>query len=64
MQALEPESAHAFVTDPPYASGVRAEVNRTASGAMVRGVKWRQKPIENDQMTTSSTRSWAADRRS
>jgi DNA modification methylase len=42
----------AVVTDPPYASGVRAEVNRNSSGAMVRGVKWRQKPIENDQMST------------
>ena len=53
MQELADVSAQAFVTDPPYASGVRAEVNRTSSGAMVRGVKWRQKPIENDQMTTS-----------
>jgi DNA modification methylase len=53
MQDLPDASVAAVITDPPYASGVRAEVNRTTSGAMVRGVKWRQKPIENDQMTTA-----------
>jgi site-specific DNA-methyltransferase (adenine-specific) len=50
---IEHGTVAAVITDPPYASGVRAEVNRTSSGSMVRGVKWRQKPIENDQMTTS-----------
>jgi DNA modification methylase len=46
-------SVHAVVTDPPYASGVRAEVNKTSSGISLRGAKWNAKPIENDQMTTA-----------
>jgi site-specific DNA-methyltransferase (adenine-specific) len=52
LPELDAGAFAAMVTDPPYASGVRAEAHRTTSGAMVRGVKWRQKPIENDQMTT------------
>ncbi len=43
----------AVVTDPPYASGARAEASKSSSGAMLRGVKWNAKPIENDQMTTT-----------
>jgi DNA modification methylase len=46
-------TAAAVITDPPYASGVRAEVHRNSSGSMVRGVKWKAKPIENDQMSTA-----------
>lgn len=29
-------SAHAVVTDPPYASGTRKEAQRSSSGAMLR----------------------------
>lgn len=42
----------AVLTDPPYASGARTEVAKASSGAMLRGVRWAAKPIENDQMTT------------
>jgi site-specific DNA-methyltransferase (adenine-specific) len=40
------------VMDPPYASGTRAEAKKSSSGAMVRGGRFADKPIENDQMTT------------
>lgn len=43
----------AVVTDPPYASGTRTEASKSSSGAMLRGVKWAAKPIDNDQMTTT-----------
>ena len=46
-------SAHAVVTDPPYASGTRKEAQKSSSGAMLRGQKWNAKPIDNDQMTTT-----------
>jgi len=42
----------AVVMDPPYASGARTEAAKPSSGAMLRGVRWAAKPIENDQMTT------------
>lgn len=42
----------AVVMDPPYASGTRKEAQRNASGAMLRGERWAEKPIDNDQMTT------------
>lgn len=45
--------AAAVVTDPPYASGARTEAAKSSSGAMVRGLRWAAKPIENDQMTTT-----------
>lgn len=38
--------------DPPYASGVRTEAKKGSSVAMVRGRRWNERPIENDQMTT------------
>ena len=43
----------AIVTDPPYASGSRKEATRVSSGAMVRGERFADHPIENDQMTTT-----------
>lgn len=43
----------AVVTDVPYASGARSEAGKKTSGAMVRGERWKSKPIENDQMTTA-----------
>lgn len=43
----------AIVMDPPYASGARTEAARPSSGSMLRGQRWAQKPIENDQMTTA-----------
>lgn len=49
---LEAE-CHAVITDPPYASGTRKEATRNSSGAMLRGERWAEKPIENDQMTTT-----------
>jgi len=42
----------AVVTDVPYASGARTEAKKSSSGAMLRGQRWAEKPIENDQMTT------------
>ena len=42
----------AVVMDPPYASGSRKEAGRSSSGAMVRGQRWAERPIENDQLTT------------
>ncbi len=46
-------SVDAVLTDPPYASGSRTEASKPASGAMMRGVKWNARPIDNDQMTTT-----------
>ena len=43
----------AIVTDPPYASGSRSEAKRVSSGAMIRGERFRNNPIDNDQMTTT-----------
>ncbi len=43
----------AIVTDVPYASGARTEAAKASSGAMLRGQRWAQKPIANDQMTTT-----------
>jgi len=51
MQNLE--AVDAVVTDPPYASGARTEAKKASSGAMVRGQRWANNPIENDQMTTT-----------
>lgn len=42
----------AVCMDPPYASGTRTEAKKSTSGSMVRGQRWKQRPIENDQMTT------------
>jgi site-specific DNA-methyltransferase (adenine-specific) len=54
LSALDIEGgAHAIITDPPYASGARTEADKSSSGAMLRGVRWASKPIENDQMTTT-----------
>ena len=50
---LCPESVAAVVTDPPYASGARTEAGKSSSGAMLRGVRWATKPIDNDQMTSA-----------
>lgn len=52
LQSLAFEAA-AIITDPPYASGARTEATKGSSGAMLRGVRWASKPIENDQMTTT-----------
>jgi site-specific DNA-methyltransferase (adenine-specific) len=51
--APPPSSLHAVVTDPPYASGGRTEAVKPNMTGMTRGVRWAQKPIENDQMTTT-----------
>ncbi|NIO68027.1 MAG: site-specific DNA-methyltransferase [Anaerolineae bacterium] len=47
------EPLAAVVTDPPYASGARTELQKASSGAMVRGQRFASRPIENDQMTTT-----------
>ncbi|MEQ8720997.1 MAG: DNA methyltransferase [Sandaracinaceae bacterium] len=54
LDALEPESVAAVVTDPPYASGSRKEAGRSADGKnrMLRGERYFRKPIANDQLTT------------
>jgi len=41
------------VMDPPYASGSRTETAKATSGAMVRGRRWADRPIDCDQMTTT-----------
>ena len=43
----------AVITDPPYASGTRHEAQKSSSGAMLRAGRFADKPIENDQMTTT-----------
>jgi len=48
----EGQRFNAVAMDPPYASGTRQEAKKSTSGAMVRGQRFSQKPIENDQMTT------------
>lgn len=53
IQSGELPEIHAIAMDPPYASGARTEAAKSSSGAMVRGVRWASKPIENDQMTTT-----------
>ena len=51
LDAVQP-IVDAVVMDPPYASGARTEAAKTSSGAMVRGVRWNARPLDNDQMTT------------
>lgn len=41
------------ILDPPYASGARSETAKATSGAMVRGKRWADRPIDCDQMTTT-----------
>ncbi len=41
------------IMDPPYASGSRTETGKATSGAMVRGKKFADRPIDCDQMTTT-----------
>ncbi len=43
----------AVIMDPPYASGSRTETSKATSGAMVRGKRWADRPIDCDQMTTT-----------
>lgn len=43
----------AVMMDPPYASGSRTETAKATSGAMVRGRRWADRPIDCDQMTTT-----------
>ena len=45
-------SFDAVIMDPPYASGTRKEMGKSSSGAMLRGGRFSDRPIENDQMTT------------
>jgi site-specific DNA-methyltransferase (adenine-specific) len=52
LEAMALEPIAAVFMDPPYASGARTEAQKPASGAMVRGARF-ERPIENDQMTTS-----------
>ncbi len=41
------------IMDPPYASGSRTETSKPTSGAMVRGKRFGNRPIDCDQMTTT-----------
>lgn len=43
----------AVVMDPPYASGARTETRKQTSGSMLRGERWANRPIDNDQMMTA-----------
>jgi site-specific DNA-methyltransferase (adenine-specific) len=42
-----------IIMDPPFASGTRTETSKATSGAMVRGQRWADRPIDCDQMTTT-----------
>lgn len=53
LAALGDLTLDAVVTDPPYASGTRNETQRGSSGAMLRAGRFADKPIANDQMTTT-----------
>ena len=46
-------SFRCVIMDPPYASGSRTETGKATSGAMVRGRRWADRPIDCDQMTTT-----------
>lgn len=48
------EELAAIVTDPPYSSGTRTEAKRGSAqkNAMLRGARFRKRPIANDQLTT------------
>lgn len=48
-----PTEVAAFIMDPPYASGTRHEASKPSSGAMVRGGRFADRPIDLDQMTTT-----------
>ena len=52
LESLIDRTVACVVTDPPYASGARTEAGKKTSGAMLRGQRWAQRPIENDQLTT------------
>jgi site-specific DNA-methyltransferase (adenine-specific) len=52
LEWLSDVTLNAVVMDPPYASGARTEAAKSSSGAMLRGLRWASRPIENDQMTT------------
>ena len=43
----------AIITDPPYASGARHEADKAGRGAMLRGQRFADKPIDLDRMTTT-----------
>jgi site-specific DNA-methyltransferase (adenine-specific) len=53
LDAVTFSGVDAVLMDPPYASGARTEAAKASSGAMMRGAKWAQRPIDNDQMTTA-----------
>lgn len=53
LDAVELPSVAGVIMDPPYASGARTEAGKPSSGAMVRGRRFGNRPIENDQMTTA-----------
>lgn len=53
LHALELPPIAAVLMDPPFASGARTEAQKQTSGAMLRGGRWANRPIDNDQMTTA-----------
>jgi site-specific DNA-methyltransferase (adenine-specific) len=52
LDALGDIQVDAVVMDPPYASGTRTEMGKSSSGAMLRGGRFSDRPLELDQMTT------------
>lgn len=50
---LTDKTVGAVVCDPPYASGGRTEAQKPGMEGMMRGQRWKQKPIDNDAMTTT-----------
>ena len=53
LRGMADASVDAVVTDPPYCSGARTAASVTNRGGMSRGVKWKSKPLDSDQMTAT-----------
>lgn len=53
LRSMPDVSVDAVVTDPPYCSGARTAAAVTNRGGMSRGEKWKSKPLDSDQMTST-----------
>lgn len=53
LRTLPDACVDAVVTDPPYCSGARTAATVTNRGGMSRGARWKAKPLDSDQMTST-----------
>ena len=53
LAEIEVPPIDAVITDPPYASGARHESDKAGRGAMLRGQRFADRPIDLDRMTTT-----------